>query len=500
MDTQNKFTKKVREFAAAEELWKQGERILVGLSGGADSVALLLTLLSLKEEEKLSVYAFHVNHGLRGTASDADEAFCKRLCERLNVPLFVRRAEVGKISEDMGVGLEEAGRKVRYEFAEKIAEEQNCDRIAIAHQENDVAETFLFQLFRGSRTRGLSSIPAKRGKLIRPLLCCSREEIEAFLEEKNETYRVDESNLSEDYSRNKIRNRILTYVTTELNAAAVPHIAQAAEELRDVDEYLRREAEKLAASATETRTESGLSALEMPLLTLADCPRVLLKEVVYCLLTRISQQAKDITATHVAEVCDLCEKQSGRGVDLPYCVRVRKSFDRLIFERKREEIEPENGAKIKPDTVLEYRVWEKNEALRTVDVTIPGEYPLADGRGVLHFCIFPYEKNEQIPKSDCIKWFDYGKIKGTLQIRTKMPGDRMGMEEGSKSVKQILTERKIDVSLRDRLQMLADGERVLWIPGVRTCADYWVEDTTELILEVRWTEEKIHGKHSGTDF
>ncbi len=182
-----------------------GDSVCVALSGGADSVALLLVLYELSSELDFSLSAVHVNHLLRGDESNRDEQFCRDLCGKLNVPLQIFREDASAFSHFIGESVETGARELRY----KIFSGLTCDKIATAHNLNDNAETLLFRLARGTGLHGLSGIPAVRGNIIRPLIECSRDEIEAYLAEKNQSFVTDSTNLSDDYARNRIRHHIV---------------------------------------------------------------------------------------------------------------------------------------------------------------------------------------------------------------------------------------------------------------------------------------------------
>ena len=221
--------------------------VLVGLSGGADSAALLYLLCRLSEELGFAVYAAHVNHGLRGAAADADERFSEALCKLLGVEFRVLRADVKGEAEKRGMSEELAGRCVRYEFFDKLASEHNIDRIATAHHKNDNAETILMNFVRGTGIKGLCGIPYTRGKIIRPLLDCTRAEIERYCGENSIEYVTDMTNLDTVYTRNKARHILIPEIEREFNPAFVDTITHNAQLLMLEEDYMRAETEKAYA-------------------------------------------------------------------------------------------------------------------------------------------------------------------------------------------------------------------------------------------------------------
>ncbi|MDD6035662.1 MAG: tRNA lysidine(34) synthetase TilS [Lachnospiraceae bacterium] len=466
----NSLEKKVERFMKEQKLVTAGERVLVGLSGGADSVCLLAVLHELSGRLSITPGAFHVNHGIRGDAADADEAFAKKLCGNMGIPFFAVHEDVPRYAKERRLGLEEAGRELRYLAAERIAREQGYHKLALAHQQNDVAETVLFHLFRGSSVRGLASIPAKREKIIRPLLCCDREEIEAYLKEKGLTFCNDATNAETEYTRNKIRHNILAYAKEQINHGAVRHLAEAAAEFSALSEYLTAEAETLCGKA-----ESIPDGVRIPIALLKEKHRVLQEKVVYCLIGTVAGCEKDITKEHVAEVLSLCHLQSGRQISLPYHLIAGRSYEWIFIKKI-------SAAK------------EKKEEGRECNIRIPGQYKIGDLGETLSFCCFPYKKSLKIPKNEYTKWFDYDKIRGALCLRPQCTGDRLGMLQGSKTVKSIWNENKVSAEQRKLRLILADEEQVLWIPGVRACDNYRVDETTRTVLEVRMSGGQENGK------
>ena len=208
---------KVYKFIKDNNMICRGDTVVCGLSGGADSVALLISMSELSEKLGISVEALHVNHCLRGTESDGDEQFCRELCARLNVPFKAISCDVRSYAEQYSLSTEEAARKLRYDI---FREHSKGKKLATAHNANDNRETVILNLARGTGIKGLAGIPMIRGNIIRPLLTVTRKEIEDFLAKRSQPYVTDSTNLSDDYTRNKIRHRILPLLS-EINSSAV---------------------------------------------------------------------------------------------------------------------------------------------------------------------------------------------------------------------------------------------------------------------------------------
>lgn len=261
----NKFIEKTLSAIVDHGMLDGEKRVCVALSGGADSVSLLTALCSVKGELGVEVCACHLNHGLRGADSDSDERFCRELCERLNVPLYAKKTDVSALVQKHE-STEEAARKARYEFFEEALEHFGGSVLATAHNANDNAETVLLNLTRGTGLKGLCGIPPVRRfgqsgerRVIRPLIYCTRGEIEDWLRSTGQDYVTDKTNLSEDYTRNKIRRRVLPELA-EINPSIVGVIGRMTRNLRADSEFLDGLARK---ALEETREGRGWNASEL---------------------------------------------------------------------------------------------------------------------------------------------------------------------------------------------------------------------------------------------
>lgn len=229
-------------------LIENGDKVVVGVSGGPDSITLLDVLLKIKEKKTIDfdIIVCHVNHMIRKEAT-ADEEYVLKFCTKYNVPFFAKRIDVQKLSEKEKIGTEEAGRKARYEFFNEILEKTSANKIATAHTANDNAETVLMNIIRGSGTTGLKGIEAKREKLIRPLIKCSRDKIEEYCTEKKLNPRIDKTNFENIYTRNKVRNLLIPYIKENFN----PNIIEGINRLSDLSKQENEYLEKITAKKFE---------------------------------------------------------------------------------------------------------------------------------------------------------------------------------------------------------------------------------------------------------
>ena len=453
------FYNKIKAFCRQKELFAAGDKVLLGLSGGADSVCLFLVLTELAKEWNLTLFPVHVNHNLRGEEACRDQEFCRNLCHAHGLTLQVVSAQVAEVAKEQSLSLEEAGRIVRYETFSSKLEEWGCQKIAVAHHKDDQAETVLFQLIRGSRLKGLSGMSAKNGVVVRPLLGVSREEIELFLAEKKQNYCIDSTNLEEEYTRNKIRHRVIPEAKNICDRA-VEHLAETAEYAGEVEKLLERLTEELFA---RTAIEDRGNGITLKIEPLRSSERLLAERVIYEALCRVYGRKKDITAGYVADCMDLTEKQSGRYLTLPEGVVAKRSFDALWIGRNI----PADSFCAEEIREFPYRTFlpalEKNLTLSLVS----------------------REKlSENIPKSTYTKWFDYDKISKVISVRPPEPGDEIVVytDGRKKQVTDVFAEAKVPAEKRMVYPVLAAGNRVLWIPGIRGSEGYRITKETKQVL------------------
>ena len=329
--------KKTGKYIREQHLLEAGDVVCVALSGGADSVCLLLLLEALQKEAEIpfSLCAVHIHHGLRPEA-DAEEAFVRTLCEKKQIPLYVHAYAVRERAAASGTGIEEAARAARQEAFADCVRTHGVTKIALAHQANDRAETFLFHAARGSSLSGLASIRPKsersteqvRYTLIRPLLTTTRDEIREALQKSGQPWMEDASNRDTQYTRNAIRHRVLPELEA-LQARAVTHMAAAAADLEEADLFFQKEAEKrlqtwavLYQKEGKEDASSGNAAEELSSVLLPeefrDEPALLQGYILLQVLAQIGGERKDLGREQVQQLRELFEKPVGKQNDLPY--------------------------------------------------------------------------------------------------------------------------------------------------------------------------------------
>lgn len=452
---------KVVAYIRKYHMLEQGGRVVAGVSGGADSVCLLHLLVSLARQFGLKILAVHVHHGLRGEEADRDMEFVRELSKKWEVPCLAVCRDAGAYAREHGLSVEEAGREIRYQAFYEAAEKMGGARIAVAHHQEDQAETILHNLFRGSGLKGMGGMSPVRGDVIRPLLCVGRREIMDYLKEYGISYCQDSTNNSAEYTRNKLRHRVLPMVCEEINAGAVAHIVAAGERMRQAEAYFEKEAARLLQEygKWEGGNEGRYRRVGIPAGTMADFPDILRGYVVMEMIGELSKSRKDISSVHVEQILDLIGKRTGREFALPYGLRAYKEYDMLWVktgERERKE---------------QAKMLLNHPSFSTEC------FPVSVLR----------EKYQKIPEKKYTKWFDYDRIIQCLEIRTRRPGDylEINREHGRKKLKNFLIDQKVPARERERIWLLADGSHILWIPGMRISEAYKITEHTTRILKVQ---------------
>lgn len=459
-----KTEQKVKVYVERFHMIEPKDTIVLGISGGADSVCLLKILARWKEAWGISLRAVHVHHQLRREEADADERFVRELCENEGIPCRVFHEDVQGMAQREKIGLEEAGRIARYRCFATVCEDVGGGKIALAHHQDDLAETMLHHLVRGTGMAGLCSLKPVSGNRIRPLLCLEKEEILVYLKAAGQPWRTDSSNLEDDYTRNRIRHHVLEELKTEVNPRAVRHMAQLSEELEETRAVLAQVAAEKRRQYVR-KSEKGMLLAE----ELKKEPDLIGRQIVHDLLKEISGKQKDFTRIHVEAVQELWNRKVGARRDLPYGMQAIRTYDGIYLERKAEKCETRDSEK---KAGIQINVHSQGTESFQI-----GELTLTVSRTARDF--------GEIPEKKYTKWFDYDRIKQTLVIRHRQPGDRICLFDGggSKKLKDYLIDRKIPAQKRDQLWLLADGSDILWIIGDRISAAYKVTAESQRILQ-----------------
>ncbi len=440
-----------------------GDRVLAGVSGGADSVCLLFILLEYREKVRFDIKVVHVEHGIRGEESLQDASYVEKLCQKLNVEYECVQVDIPAMAAAEKLSTEEAGRLARYRIFEEIRKSWQADKIAVAHNQNDQAETILWNLARGSGLDGAAGIRPVRDRIIRPLLECSRTEIEAYLKQKNIIWREDQTNQELDYTRNIIRNCLLPEMTEKLNAGTIQHLAQFGTEMQETREFLQ----ELVEEACQKMVRIRPGQVKIDLHQMKKEKEFLQERILRFCLKEVGCGLKDIQRKHIWAVRELVEKQSGRWIQLPGGWLARRTFDQLVIEQAAGD-----SGEIQQQEIL---------------LKIPGETQTP--WGTFTTAIISNE-NQSIPQKKYTKWLSYDKITTSIYLRGRRAGDFLvvNRQGGRKKLKSYFTEEKIPAEERDGIPLLTAGQEVLWAVGYRISEGYKVEKYTKEILEITYKE------------
>lgn len=443
---------KIKAIRAIErhQMLHPGDTVLAALSGGADSMALLHVLYELKEEYNIHIIAAHFNHGIRGEEAKRDENFCVAVCRDLGIELFVGSENIPVLAEKNGMGIEECGRKERYAFFERIAPNA---KIATAHTLSDCEETFLFNLARGASLKGLGSIPPVRGNIIRPLIYCSRADIENYCTEKGIAFVTDSTNLSDEYTRNSIRHNIVPQLK-KINPSFDAAFERCVSNLREDEELL----DILSLSVLENaRAENGYRA-------------EILNTVHPSLKRRaIAKIIEDFTgekpqAHHIEAVCGIVydggSTQILTGVSLCVHAGVLKIEEGPSAEWEQAFAE---GLNFLPYETVKSSLFDKNNKINT----------------------------QKFNKELLANAIDYDKIKGALLFGSIRAGDKIRPKGRgvTKQLRRLFNEKHIDPSHRNRISVLRDDNGVVWVSGTGVDERVHADEKTEKFLIIETVGE-----------
>ena len=417
--------KKVKEFIEKEDLFSKQDKILVALSGGADSVALTRILITLGYHCE----AAHCNFELRGEESDRDEDFVRNFCRSLNIKCHSIHFETRRYAAQQSISIEMAARELRYNWFSKICEESDCQVVAVAHHKDDSVETMLLNLIRGTGINGLLGIRPKNGNVVRPLLCASRQEVVAYLHRMNQTYVTDSTNLEDEYTRNKIRLNLLPLME-EINPSVKDGLVKTASYLNDISKVYQQ-AIKESIDRIFITPEKEISIEK---LMNEPAPQALLFEVLSPL---------GFNSTQVEEVYGSLNGQPGK--------RFISSQWQVVKDRELLLIERVKTANDKPQIIFE-------EVLLT--------------------------KEFVIPKDKNTACFDANKFKGVISIRKWEKGDYFipfGMK-GKKLVSDFMTDSKFSLLKKEQQWVLSCNDQIAWLIGERTDNRFRIDDSTQKVI------------------
>lgn len=449
--------KKIKKNISANSLINEKDRILVGLSGGPDSIFLLYILHNYFNNQLIIA---HINHKLRGVDSDLDEKFVRTISQKLKIPLYVIREDVKKLSNENKKSIEEVGREVRFSFFDKILKVENFNKIALGHNLDDNVETILINFIKGSGTKGLIGIPEKRDNIIHPIINIKKEEILKFLEENKIEYRVDKTNFEIDFLRNKVRNYLLPIIEKEFNKNFKEKILSLSNILKVEDRFLDNLVENIKNDLMEFENDFiKIDLKKFQKLDLSLKRRLIRKAIDY-----FNRDLREYPLEHIDKVISLENKKTGKEIELPFNLIAVKDKNKIIIEKKVVEI--------------------PNFYIEIPDI---GLYELAGMKIELTLV----EKISKV-KDIFTSFFDYDKIEFPIKFRKPKFGEKfkpLGLKE-EKKIQDFFVDNGIPKSVRWNLPILLDKkDDILWIVGVRISDDYKVTNLTKRVICIKITLE-----------
>lgn len=448
--------KKVKQTIKKHSMLKGGERVLVGLSGGPDSVSLLHVLSELREEWRLSLYALYVDHGLRPEKTPYEIDFCADLTERLNVPFSVKRVDVMEFSEKENLSIQEAARHLRYLAFEEHAFQIEADRIATGHNADDQAETLVMRLLRGSGPKGLSGIPPVRGMFIRPLIMVERNEIENYLDEEGIRFVIDTSNLKQDYLRNRLRHEVMPLLK-KYNPNLTGTLCRTATIFREENAYMEiavtKSLMRLISRKTRDKIELFISPLE-------HMEKVILRRTLIRAIEE-TRGLRGIGLEHIEEIISLIKTgSSGSRIYLPGGIRVIKDYSTLVITSA-------------PPRKLGEHVLQ-----------VPGETVLKEAGLVLISSVNDDSTGTGDGKTEAA--FDFDMLRLPLRVRSRQAGDFFypaGFGK-RKKLQDYFVNEKVPRDLRDTVPLLLSGEDIIWVVGYRMDDRYRIKSSSARALRI----------------
>ena len=450
---------KIKRFITKNELIEKGNELILGVSGGADSMMLLHYFYTYKEEYEVGLKVAHIHHGIRESA-DLDAALVEATCKAYHIPFYRHDCNIKALAKQKKCSEEECGREERYNFFISLLNANA--RIVTAHNMNDQAETMMMRFLRGTDVKGLGGIAPKREQIIRPLLEVTREEIEAYCKAYKVPFRHDETNFMPIYTRNKIRLECTPYIEREINPSFVRVLGEHSELYREEEAFLESHTVSLFREiANEQENQIVIDEIR-----LKSYHSYMQKRLFLMGITRLIGSSKNLSSKHLQSCLDLMEGQSGREIHLPEGIILRKIYNQLILSKEKVEV----AAYARP---LKLGIQEIKEANIVLSLKIIAKETI-------------HQKSENL----YTKYIDYDRIKDGLQIRTRQPDDYISLGNGTKKLKKMFIDDKISKDVRDHLPLIADGDEIIWVIGSRLNTNYYVTQETTKVLEIQMMNER----------
>lgn len=438
-----------------KNLLSKGDKVLIALSGGPDSVFLLHFLNKYKTKFKIKIGALHINHSIRGIESDNDEKFCENLCKKNKIKFFTKIRNVKLYAQKNKYSIEEAGREIRYKELNRTAQKYNYNKIATAHNSGDNTETILLNLFKGTGIDGISGIPLKRGNIIRPILCLKKYDILNYLDKNKIEYRIDKTNLENGFERNFIRNKILPLIKENINPNIEDSIFRSSEVFKNIKKLINNSIDENVSKYIQTKKNEIKILLNDELLSEKEILSFVIKKTVY------DKFSEELNFKNINDIISLVKKRIGQKIDLPGNLVAKKERGILLICKKNKDKE-NVSITVRPNS--EVNINSKNIIIKKI--VKKDKYKLSPNRNL-----------EYISGDD---------IKGNFKIRNWMNGDKffpLGLK-GSKKISDYLTEQKIPNYKRKEQLVLTNNNKIVWVLGLRLDDRFKITSSTKKVYSI----------------
>lgn len=461
--------KEVLSIVKEYSLINKDENIVVGVSGGPDSMALLYVLLEIKDEIGFNIHIAHINHGVRGVAADNDQLFVERIARQLDLPYHTKNVDMIVYGKEKGISAEEAGRELRYGFFREILQSYGGGKIAVAHNMNDQAETLLMRFIRGTGIDGLKGMEFILGDIIRPILGIRRNEIEDYIKDNNIETVLDHTNLMPIYTRNKVRLELIPYIEENFNPNIINTLWRTST-ISMVDSNFLEKHSKERYNEIVKKQDKDTVILDGKKFLEED--RSIQQRIIRSAILKINNSLQGISEPQISNILNLfLTFNTGKQCHISSNIVGRTSYEDFIIEK--------NGIKEEKDYLYE--------------INLVGITSIKDLGYSFDVGIITKEEFENIDKIKNTTCFNFDIIKGNLKIRNRKNGDKIipfGMN-GTKKIKDYFIDEKIPKELRDKIPLLVDDENILWVVGYRTSEKYKVNEDTKRVLVIKYNLEKV---------
>ncbi len=450
---ENKFLENIANY----HLCQSGTKVLISVSGGPDSICLLELFSLFHEKLQIGIVAFHLNHKLRGEEANQDALFVKNICQKKKIQFILEEVEIEKFCQENKLSVQDGARKVRYQLLRETANEVGAERIALGHNLDDLAETILINILRGTGLTGLVSLKPKRGIIIRPLLNVERTEIESYLQEQKIGYRFDSSNIERKYKRNYIRQEVVPKLI-ELNPSFLKNCWRLFEVLAQEEELLSKQAK--CELEKQGNFDGDYLFISVEVLKVLEKP--IFNRVIREAIRKVKGDLMGVELKHILLIRELVELENGASLNLPGEIIVFKKYDQIGFGPFEEPF-----SEIKP-----------------IKLNCPGENYIQEFD--LQIECQKVSRQEIKYGDPQIAYLDFNKVNIPLYIRNRLPGDRfipLGME-GTKKIQDLFVDLKIPKHQRDMIPIITDKNDIVWVVGLRVSEKVKIEEGTKDILKI----------------